>query len=140
MLEKKSGHIVAISSVLGKIALPERSMYAASKHALHGFFDSLRIEVFRKNIGVTVVCPGYVKTNISINALDAEGKRYGKMDKGQKNGITPQKCARGIINAIRSNKDEVFIGGKELLAITFSRLFPRLFMYVVKRVASKNTH
>ncbi len=91
LLEKKSGHIVAISSVLGKISLPNRSMYAASKHALHGFFDSLRAEVFRNNIGVTVVCPGYVKTNVSVNALNADGKKYGKMDVGQENGITPQK-------------------------------------------------
>jgi short-subunit dehydrogenase len=140
MLEKKAGHIVVISSVMGKLSLPNRSMYAASKHALHGFFDALRIEVFRENIGVTVVCPGYVKTNISINALNADGKKYGKMDTGQENGISPQKCANGIINAIRKNKDEVFIGGKELLAITFNRLFPRLFRFIVKRVASKKKH
>lgn len=140
MLEKKSGHIVVISSVMGKISLPNRSMYAASKHSLHGFFDALRIEVFRKNIGVTVVCPGYVKTNISINALNAEGKKYGKMDKGQENGITPEKCANAIISGIKRNKDEVYVGGIELLAITFKRLFPRLFLYIVKRVASKNMH
>lgn len=140
MLEKKSGHIVVISSVMGKISLPNRSMYAASKHALHGFFDALRIEVFRDNIGVTVVCPGYVRTNISLNALNADGKKYGKMDAGQENGISPEKCANGIINAVKKNKDELYIGGKELLAITFKRLFPGLFLYIVKRVASKNKH
>jgi short-subunit dehydrogenase len=133
MLEKKSGHIVVISSVLGKVALPKRSMYAASKHALHGFFDALRGEVFRDNIGVTIICPGYVKTNISINALEANGQRYGKMDKGQENGISPERCANGIIRAIRKNKDEVFIGRKEYRVILLKRFFPGLLNYIMKR-------
>ncbi len=133
MLEKKSGHIVVISSVMGKVAIPNRSMYAASKHALHGFFDALRAEVFRDNIGVTVVCPGYVRTNISINAVNADGKKYGKMDEGQQHGMAPEKCANGIINAVRKNKDEVFIGGKELRVILLKRFFPGLLNYILKR-------
>jgi short-subunit dehydrogenase len=133
MLEKKSGHIVVISSVMGKVAIPNRSMYAASKHALHGFFDALRAEVFRDNIGVTVVCPGYVKTNISIHAINADGNQYGKMDKGQEHGMPPEKCANGIINAVRKNKDEVFIGGKEIRVILLKRFFPGLLNYVLKR-------
>jgi len=133
MLEKKSGHIVVISSVMGKVAIPNRSMYAASKHALHGFFDALRGEVFRDNIGVTVICPGYVRTNISINAVNADGKQYGKMDKGQEEGMAPEKCANGIIRAIKKNKDEVFIGGKELRIILLKRFFPGLLNYILKR-------
>jgi short-subunit dehydrogenase len=133
MLEKKSGHIVVISSVLGKVALPNRSMYAASKHALHGFYDALRGEVFRDNIGVTIICPGYVKTNISINALNASGKQYGKMDMGQENGISPEKCAKGIIRAVQNNKDEVFIGGKEIRVLLLKRFFPGLLNYIMKR-------
>jgi len=133
MLGKKSGHIVVISSVLGKVALPKRSMYAASKHALHGFYDALRSEVYRDNIGVTIICPGYVKTNISVNALDASGKKYGKMDEGQENGISPGKCAKGIIRAISKNKDEVFIGGKEIRVILLKRFFPGLLNYILKR-------
>lgn len=137
MLEKKSGRIVVISSVMGKIGMPGSSMYCASKHALQGFFDSLRAEVYRDNIGVTAICPGYIKTNVSINAVTAAGGAHGKMDKGQEKGMLPEKCAEGIIYAIAKGKDEFFIGGKELLAITFSRLFPSLFLRVVKRVASK---
>ena len=133
MLENKSGHIVVISSVMGKLALPNRSMYAASKHALHGFFDALRAEVFRDNIGVTVVCPGYVRTNISLNALNANGGQYGKMDKGQEDGMPPEKCANGIISAIKRNKDEVFIGGKEIMVILLKRFFPGLLNYITKR-------
>ncbi len=137
MIKKQSGNIVVISSVMGKIAIPERSMYAASKHALHGFFDALRGEVYRKNIKVTVVCPGYIKTNVSINAVNADGKSYGKMDEGQDRGMTPEKCANGILKAVAKGKDEYFIGGKELLAVTFARLFPSLFLSTVKKVASK---
>lgn len=137
MIEKKSGRIVVISSVMGKISMPGSSMYSASKHALHGFFDALRAEVYRDNIGVTVVCPGYIKTNVSINAVTAEGSAHGKMDKGQETGMLPEKCARGIVNAVAKGKDEFYIGGKEMLAVTFSRLFPRLFLSVVKKVASK---
>jgi short-subunit dehydrogenase len=137
MLKRKSGRIVVISSVMGKIGMPGSSMYGASKHALHGFFDALRVEVYRDNIGVTVVCPGYIKTNVSINAVTAEGSAHGKMDKGQEHGMLPEKCAAGILKAVARGKDEYYIGGKEMLALTFSRLFPSLFLSVVKRVASK---
>ncbi len=137
MLEKKSGRIVVISSVMGKISMPGSSMYAASKHALHGFFDALRAEVYRDNIGVTVVCPGYIKTNVSINAVTAEGSAHGKMDKGQEKGMLPEKCAKGIVKAVAKGKNEFYIGGKEMLAITFSRLLPGLFLALIKRVASK---
>ena len=137
MLEKKSGRIVVISSVMGKISMPGSSMYCASKHALHGFFDALRAEVYKDNIGVTVICPGYIKTNVSINAVDGQGNAHGKMDKGQAHGISPEKCADGIVKAISKGKDEFYIGGKEVLAVTFKRLFPSLFLDIVKIVASK---
>ncbi len=135
MLEKKSGRIVVISSVMGKIGMPGSSMYCASKHALQGFFDALRAEVYKDTVGVTVICPGYIKTNVSINAVTAEGGAHGKMDKGQEKGMAPEKCAEGILYAIAKGKDEFMIGGKELLAVTFSRLFPSLFLRVIKRVA-----
>jgi short-subunit dehydrogenase len=137
LLAKKSGRIVVISSVNGKFSVPGGSMYAASKHALHGFFDALRAEVYKDNVGVTLICPGYIKTNVSINAVTAEGSAHGKMDKGQEKGMLPEKCAKGIVKAIAKGKDEFYIGGKEMLAVTLSRLFPSLFLSVVKRVAPK---
>ena len=73
-IDKKQGHIVTITSVVGKIGTPWRSSYSASKHALHGFFDSVRAELFKDNIDITLICPGFVKTNVSINALTADGK------------------------------------------------------------------
>ena len=68
-IENKKGHFVITTSIVGKIGTPLRSSYAASKHALHGFFDSLRAEHFKDNITVTLVCPGFVNTNVSKNAL-----------------------------------------------------------------------
>lgn len=133
MITRKSGHIVVISSVMGKLGIPFRAMYCASKHALQGFFDALRGEVFRDNVNVTIVCPGYVKTNVSVNAVTSEGENYGKMDKAQEKGMSPEKCAAGILKAIKKNKEEVFIGGPETLAPRFKNLFPGLFSAIIKR-------
>ena len=134
MLSKKSGNIVVISSVMGKMGIPFRAMYCASKHALHGFFEALRGEVFRDNIKVNIICPGYVKTNVSINAVTSEGQAHGKMDKGQEKGIEPEKCAAGILKAIRNNKEEVYIGGTETIAPRLKVLLPGLFSAIIKRV------
>lgn len=77
MISRKKGHIVSVSSVQGKIAIPFRSAYAASKHAMQAFSDSLRAEVSKDNIDVTVVSPGYIKTDLSINAVTGTGAKYG---------------------------------------------------------------
>lgn len=77
MLERREGHIVAVSSVQGRIAMPQRSAYTASKHALQAFSDSLRAEVADKGIKVTVISPGYISTQLSLNALTQDGKTYG---------------------------------------------------------------
>jgi len=140
MLEKKWGNIVVISSVMGKISLPGRSMYAASKHALHGFFDALRGEVYNDNVQVTVVCPGFIRTNVSVNAVKAKGGVYGIMDEEQAKGMSPEKCAAQIMKGVAKGKDELYIGGREMLAITISRLFPGLFRRIAKRVAAKRKH
>lgn len=77
MVERKSGHIVFVSSVQGLIGLPERSAYAASKHAMQAFGDSLRAEMKQHNVNVSVISPGYVKTAVSINALTGNGTPHG---------------------------------------------------------------
>lgn len=134
MLKNGGGHIVATSSISGKFGFPLRSAYAASKHALHGFFESLRLENYKENIRVTIVCPGRVRTNISLHALTADGTAHGKMDDGQDGGITAENCARQILRAIRKNKKEVLIGGKELLMVHFKRFTPFIFTRIVKKI------
>ncbi|TKC07515.1 SDR family oxidoreductase [Pedobacter frigoris] len=127
MIKNGGGTIVCISSLVGKFGTRMRSAYSASKHALHGYFDSLRSEVFDKNIQITIICPGFIKTNVTLNALTATGEAQGTMDIAQENGMLPEECAMQIINAIKSKKEEVYIGGKEVKGVLFKRLFPLRF-------------
>jgi dehydrogenase/reductase SDR family protein 7B len=127
MIANGGGKIVCISSLVGKFGTRLRSGYSASKHALHGYFDSLRSEIFDKNIQITIVCPGFIKTKVSVNALTGNGSPQGTMDSGQENGMLPEECARQILRAMRQNKEEVYIGGKETKGIWFRRFFPLRF-------------
>jgi dehydrogenase/reductase SDR family member 7B len=136
MIGNGGGHIIATSSISGKFGFPLRSAYAASKHALHGFFETVRLENVNDNIKVTIVCPGRVKTNISFNAIASDGKPHGKMDDGQNEGISPEKCARKIMRAVRKNKKEVLVGGKELLMVYFKRFLPFVFYRIVTKIKS----
>lgn len=132
MLSKGSGHIVIISSLVGKFGTKFRSAYSASKHALHGYFDSLRTEI-DPNIKITIVCPGFIKTNVTINALTANGTKQNSMDDAQANGMPAEECAKQIIKAILSGKEEVYIGGKEKYGVLLKRFLPKLFSKIVKK-------
>jgi dehydrogenase/reductase SDR family protein 7B len=133
-LQQQSGQIVVMSSVTGKLGTPKRSAYAASKHALHGFFDSLRAETYEDNLKVTILCPGYIQTNISINALTGDGSKYNtKKDKTQA-GLAPDLFAQKALKAIYRQKEEAYIGGKEIMGIYLKRFFPRLLSRIVRNV------
>jgi len=135
MLERGRGHLVVISSVVGKFGTAHRSAYAASKHALHGFFDSLRAEVHDDGLRVTLVCPGFVKTNIAHNALTEDGVPLSaKKDEVQEIGIPPAQCARQIADAIEREKEEVYIGGWETLGVYAKRLAPTLFNRAIRKM------
>ena len=134
MIARKSGHLVIISSLVGKFGSPFRSSYAASKHALHGYFDSLRAELWQDNIQVTLICPGYIQTQISVNALNARGEKHNQMDKNQVQGIPVAKCADRIIQAIINNKQEVYIAKKEIIAVYLKRFFPYLLSKIIRGV------
>ena len=131
MIHRQSGQIIVISSLMGKFASPLRSGYAAAKHALHGFFDSLRFEVNEHNIGVLLVCPGFIKTNISINSVTADGSKHNAMDNAQETGMLASECATQILKAIQKDKHEVYIGGKEKYAIYLKRFFPKILHRVI---------
>ncbi len=139
-LKRKSGHFVTVSSVMGKIGTPYRTGYAAAKHALHGFFDSLRAELWKdsKNIYVTLVCPGWINTNLSMVALLGDGSPQNKKDDTHKKGMHPAKFARKMIRAIENKKREVYIGGaKEVFAIYLDRYMPGLFSKIVRNAKVK---
>ena len=132
-ISRNSGHFAVISSLVGKFGSPFRSSYAASKHALHGFFDTLRAEHFQENIAVTMICPGFIRTNVSVNALTADGTALGQMDEAQQKGMSPEDCAAEIFSAITGKKEEVNIGGKETMAIYVKRFFPGIFSKIIKK-------
>ncbi|MEM6335539.1 MAG: SDR family oxidoreductase [Bacteroidota bacterium] len=133
MLERGNGQLVAVSSLVGKFGTPYRSGYAASKHALHGFFDSLRAEVAPRGLTVTLICPGFVKTQVSVNALTSDGSALGEMDDAQAGGLSAEACAVSSADAIEADKPEVYIAGKELAGVYVSRFAPWLFRRLIQR-------
>lgn len=134
MLKRKSGTIAVTSSIAGKFGFPLRSAYSASKHALYGFFETLQAEYYNQNIRVVMICPGFVNTNISINALENDGKRHAKLDAGQAGGITAEKAARKIVNGIYKRKPEVMTGGKELVMVYIKRFIPSLSRVLARKI------
>lgn len=134
MLERGAGQIVAVSSVMGKFASPQRSGYAAAKHALQGFMDALRAEVHAAGIRVLVASPGFVNTDVSRNALRGDGSLHGKMDPGQATAISAESCAEQIITAMAKGRAEVFPGGKERIGLLLNRLSPALLRRVMRKV------
>jgi len=135
-IKHQSGHFVVTTSIVGKIGTPLRSTYAATKHALHGFFDSLRAEHFKDNISVTLVCPGFVTTNVSKNALTGDGSPQNTMDTATANGIHPNEFAKQMLKAIRNKREEVYIAGvKEKLGVYTKRFFPKLLSKMIRKLS-----
>ncbi len=130
-IDKKNGHFVTVSSLMGKFAGPQRSGYCGSKHALHGFFDVLRMEHEKDNIAVTMICPGYVRTNIDKNALTADGSPQRTHDKENQNGLSVEVFVKKMIRAVEKGKYEAYMGKKEVMGIYLKRFFPKLLHKMV---------
>lgn len=137
MRKQKSGNIVVISSLMGKFGYYRRSSYCASKHALHGYFEALRMEEMHHNIQVHMICPGFIRTNVSVNAITESGNSFSQMDEGQQKGMLPEKCARKILRAVRNGRMEVFIGGYEMNTILLKRVMPRFFYKKIMKLGPK---
>ena len=125
MLEQKSGHMVVISSVAGKFGVPMRSGYSATKFALHGFFEALRAEEERNGIHVTMVCPGYIRTEISLSALRGDGRKHAKMDSELAHGMAADECARQILKGVARKKKEIVVAAGREKALVYSSAFSR---------------
>ncbi len=134
MIENGGGTIAVTTSISGKFGFPLRSAYSASKFALYGFFESVHAEYYDQNIRVVMICPGRVKTNISYNALEADGTKHAQMDDGQAGGISSEKAAEKIVKAIKKQKPEVLVGGKELLMVYIKRFLPGLARKLVRKI------
>ncbi len=133
MLKQKSGHVIVISSIAGKFGFFLRSAYSASKHALHGFYESLMLEQEENNVRVTIACPGKINTNISMNALTGDGGAHGVMDHNQATGMSAEECVRILLKAVENGKREVLIGNKEIKAVTLKRFLPNLFWKIIRK-------
>ena len=134
MLAQKSGHMVVISSVAGKFGVPMRSGYSATKFALHGFFEALRAEEERNGIHVTLVCPGYIRTEISLAALRGDGRKHAKMDSELARGMPADQCARLILKGVAGKKKEIVVAAaREKALVYLKRFFPTVLAKMVGR-------
>jgi dehydrogenase/reductase SDR family protein 7B len=133
MRSKKQGCFVVTSSLCGKFGIPKLGAYSASKHALHGFFESLRAEYECDGIKVTMITAGLVKTNITLNALNGNGTIYGKMQVSIASGISPEACAWGIIRAVDKGKYEALVGALEKYSVLIKRFFPGLLRIAITK-------
>ncbi len=134
-MKRNQGTFVAVSSSAGKFGVPVRSGYSGSKFALHGFYEALRAELSQTNIKITLVCPGFIHTDISKNALTEDGSAQGTMDEAQANGMSPHVMAKKTLNAVAKGKAEFLVGGfKETkMAVWVSRHFPSLFRKIIAK-------
>jgi len=136
MIAQGGGQLAVTTSIAGCFGFPMRCAYSSAKHALYGFFETVHAENYKDNIRVTIVCPGRVRTNISLHALEKDGRQHGKMDAGQAKGITPEKAARKIVRAIYRRRREVLIGSTELTMAYIKRFFPGLCARLARKVKS----
>ena len=139
-ITRGTGHIVTVTSVTGLLGTPYRSGYAASKHALHGFFNSLRAELWKEShsLYVTLICPGWTNTNLSITALKGDGSPQNKKDDTHATGLSSEYVAKKIIHAIEGNTNQIIVGGwKETMAAYINRFSPNLFAMIVRSAKVK---
>lgn len=130
---QKSGHFVTVTSLMGKFSSPYRSAYCGAKHALHGFFDALRLEHDKDNIKVTMICPGFVNTNVARNALTGDGSTQNEQDNATENGLEVSVFAERMLKAIKKEKFEAYIGKGETKGVYLKRFFPKLLHKLVLR-------
>lgn len=134
-IKRQSGHFITVTSLMGKFSSPYRSGYCAAKHALHGFFDALRLEHDQDNVKVTLVCPGFINTNVARNAITGDGSQQQTQDETTQKGLDVDVFAKRMLKAIRKEKFEVYIGKKEVLGIYLKRFLPRFLHWYVLRSA-----
>ncbi|WP_165749606.1 SDR family oxidoreductase [Cellulophaga sp. Z1A5H] len=130
-IQQKKGQFATVSSLMGKFSSPYRSGYCGVKHALHGFFDALRMEHEKDGIKVTLICPGFIQTDVAKNALVGDGSKNNTEDNATKNGLPVTMFAARMKKAIDKEKFEAYIGKKEILGIYVKRFFPKLLHKIV---------
>jgi len=137
-LAQKSGRIVFVSSVAGLLGTQYRATYSAAKGAVHMWANSLRAEVANEGVDVSVIFPGFVKTNVSFNALNGAGQPQGHQDEAIENGLEPEDFADISIKALLNGQEYIVIGGrKEVLGTWVSRISPSTLYKMIRKTKVK---
>lgn len=131
-LKQGHGWFSIVSSFAGVLGIPGRSAYAASKHALHGFFESLRAETMNCNLDVSFIIPGFINTNITVKGLTGNGQQYGKLEKSHRLGMSAEQCANDIIDGLKKKQKRILVGKNEVLLLYINRLSPALSKYIIR--------
>lgn len=137
-LKQKSGRIAFVSSVAGLLGTQYRASYSAAKAAIHMWANSLRAEVADQGIDVSVIFPGFVKTNVSFNALNGEGQAQGHQDEAIENGLEADEFAQIAVKALLAGEEYIVVGGrKEKLGVLVSRLSPKILYKMIRKARVK---
>lgn len=131
----RKGHFVVVTSLMGLFSSPLRSGYCGAKHALHGFFESLRAEHHDDGLNITMVCPGFIRTSISLNAVVGDGSQQGTMDEKTGAGLSADECAVRLIRAVDRKRPQVLIGRFEIVGAYIKRFAPGLLRRIVRKAA-----
>ena len=134
MQNQQSGKLVIVTSIMGKYGMPLYSTYSASKHALYGYFESLRQELFKDNISVLIVSPGFINTDVSTKLLREDGTQFGIKSDAQEKGMSAKDCANGIVKAIKNNDNHKFVGNYEIFSVYVKQFFPKLFYKLMRKM------
>lgn len=124
--------MVIISSLSGLFGFPLRTTYAASKHAIKGYFESWQVE--NKHPHITLVFPGRIQSQISVHALHGDGAEHQVMDKAQREGMPVDKCARIILKGVAVKKRKILVGQKELILYWFYKHIPSLYYKIASSI------
>lgn len=141
------GHIVCISSVQGRMAIPGRSSYSASKHAVQAYYDSLRAELStlaedatHRLVDVTVVSPGYIRTNLSLNALTGQGDKHAKMDASTASGLQPSFVAERVLEAVLNREADLVMSPLLPKVLIIVRAVCPPLYFLAMKVYAKRQH
>ncbi|MFL5764345.1 MAG: SDR family oxidoreductase [Bacteroidia bacterium] len=134
MQKQQEGKLVVVTSIMGKYGLPLYSTYSASKHALFGWFESLRQELYKDNVKVLIATPGFINTDVSTKLLKEDGSPYGVKSEAQEKGMSAMDCAKGIISAVKSNRDHKYVGKYEIFSVYVKHYFPKMFYRLMRKM------
>lgn len=138
MVARGEGHIAVTASVAGKVGAPLRTGYCAAKHAVMGFFDALRTEVASDGLEVTTITPGFIRTNVSKNALGGDGKPTGTTDDDIAGGMSVDDCTDVIIEGFEKGEPEIAVGsGPEMGLLELKRDNPVAAFQALEQMATQ---